>query len=101
MGLAAQPGCQRAVPLWTAEWLHCERVTTPEGSSQPSRMSAAFVNTLRRNSIVAAPIWAAAAMLEQVPAWIADYNAVAPHSALGYQSPQQYRSSLVAVGPNG
>ncbi len=25
--------------------------------------------------------------LEQISAWIADYNAVAPHSALGYQSP--------------
>ncbi|MSR07712.1 MAG: hypothetical protein EXR93_11700 [Gemmatimonadetes bacterium] len=38
-------------------------------------------------------------MLAQIPAWIADYNAVAPHSALGYQSPQQYRSTRLMVGP--
>ena len=33
------------------------------------------------------------------PAWFADYNAVAPHSALGYQSPHQYRTTMLAAGP--
>ena len=36
---------------------------------------------------------------KQIPAWLADYNAVAPHSALGYQSPQQYRSAMMIAGP--
>ena len=38
-------------------------------------------------------------VLDQIPAWIADYNAVAPHSALGYQSPRQYLSSRLVEGP--
>ena len=33
----------------------------------------------------------AAAVLEAIAAWIADYHAVAPHSALGFRAPQQYR----------
>jgi len=40
-----------------------------------------------------------AAVLDQIPPWFADYNAVAPHSALSYQSPQQYHSTMLAVGP--
>ncbi|MDE3151229.1 MAG: integrase core domain-containing protein, partial [Gemmatimonadota bacterium] len=68
---------------------------------QSNGMSEAFVNTLRRDYIVGADLSSAAVVLDQIPAWIADYNAVAPHSALGFQSPQQYRSTLVAVGPNG
>ena len=63
-------------------------------------MSEAFVNTMRRDYFAGADLATAAIVLGQVPAWRADYNAVAPHSALGYQSPQQYRSTmLVAAGP--
>jgi len=87
--------------LITAERLHLVPITTPAASPQSNGMSEAFVNTLRRDYIVGAELSTAAAVLEQIPAWIADYNAVAPHSALGFQSPQQYRSTLVAVGPNG
>ena len=62
-------------------------------------MSEAFVNTMRRDYFAGADL-STAIVLEQVPAWLVDYNAVAPHSALGYQSPQQYRSTmLVAAGP--
>ena len=35
-------------------------------------------------------------LLDQVAAWIADYNTVAPHSALGYRSPLQYRAERLA-----
>ncbi len=87
--------------LITAERLHLVPITTPAASPQSNGMSEAFVNTLRRDYIVGADLSTAAAVLDQIPAWIADYNAVAPHSALGFQSPQQYRSTLVAVGPNG
>ena len=33
--------------------------------------------------------------------WVADYNAVAPHSALGVRSPMQYRSEVLDVIPAG
>lgn len=75
----------------TAERLHLVPLTTPASSPQSNGMSEAFVNTLRRDYLAGADLSTAARVLEQIPGWIADYNAVAPHSALGYQSPQQYR----------
>jgi putative transposase len=84
--------------LCTAERLHLVPITTPASSPQSNGMSEAFVNTLRRDYLAGADLSTAARVLEQIPAWIADYNAVAPHSALGYQSPQQYRSSCQTVG---
>ncbi len=62
-------------------------------------MSEAFVNTMRRDYFAGADLSSSAAVLDQLPAWFADYNAVAPHSALGYQSPQHYRSAKLMVGP--
>ena len=85
--------------LITAERLHLVPITTPAASPESNGMSEAFVNTLRRDYIVGADLSTAALVLEQIPAWIADYNAVAPHSALGYQSPQLYRSTRRMVGP--
>ncbi len=85
--------------LITAERLHLVPITTPAASPQSNGMSEAFVNTLRRDYIVGADLSTAAVVLDQIPAWIADYNAVAPHSALGYQSPRQYLSSRLVEGP--
>ncbi len=84
----------------TAERLHLVPITTPAASPQSNGMSEAFVNTMRRDYIVGADLSSAAVELDQIPAWIADYNAVAPHSALGFQSPQQYRQQLAGVGPS-
>jgi putative transposase len=84
--------------LITAERLHLVPITTPAASPQSNGMSEALVNTLRRDYLAGADLSTAATVLEQIPAWIADYNAVAPHSALGYQSPQQYRSSRLVAG---
>jgi putative transposase len=81
--------------LCTAERLNLVPITTPAASPQSNGMSEAFVNTLRRDYLAGADLSTAAAVLEQIPAWIADYNAVAPHSALGYQSPLQYRSTML------
>ena len=75
----------------TAERLHLVPITTPAASPQSNGMSEAFVDTLRRDYLAGADLSTADVVLEQIPDWIADYNAVAPHSALGYQSPQQYR----------
>lgn len=79
--------------LITAERLHLVPITTPAASPQSNGMSEAFVNTMRRDYFAGADLSTAAVVLEQMAAWIADYNAIAPHSALGYQSPQQYRST--------
>jgi putative transposase len=78
--------------LCTAERLNLEPITTPVRSPESNGMSEAFVNTMRRDYISGADRSSAAAVLEIIPAWIADYNAVAPHSALGYEAPQQYRA---------
>jgi transposase InsO family protein len=61
-------------------------------------MSEAFVNTLRRDYLSGADLTTAAVVLAQLPTWITDNNAVAPHSALDYQSPPQYRSSRSIAG---
>ncbi len=78
----------------TAERLGLEPVTTPAYSPQSNGMSEAFVNTLRRDYIAGADLGTAAAVLDQVSAWIADYNGVAPHSALGYRAPVEYRQRV-------
>jgi len=75
----------------TAERLRLVPITTPAESPESNGMSEAFVNTLRRDYIAGADLATAALVLEQIPRWIADYNAVAPHSALGYRSPHEYR----------
>lgn len=77
--------------LITAERLHLVPITTPAASPESNGMSEAFVNTLRRDYLAGADLATAALVLEQIPAWIADYNAIAPHSALGYRSPHEYR----------
>jgi len=85
--------------LLTAERLYVVPITTPAASPQSNGMSEAFVNTLRRDYLAGADLSTAEVVLEQIPGWIADYNAVAPHSALGYQSPRQYLTSRLAGGP--
>jgi putative transposase len=78
----------------TAERLHLAPITTPAASPESNGMSEAFVNTLRRDYLAGADLSSAAAVLDQLPHWMADYNAIAPHSALGYQSPQRYRVAM-------
>jgi len=77
--------------LCAAERLHLVPITTPAYSPQSNGMSEAFVNTLRRDYLAGADLSSAAVVLDQVAGWLADYNALAPHSALGMQSPVQYR----------
>jgi putative transposase len=33
-----------------------------------------------------------------IAAWVGDYNAARPHSALGYQTPAAYAAQLAAMG---
>lgn len=81
--------------LCTAERLHLVPITTPKASPESNGMSEAFVNTLRRDYVSGADRTEAETVLAQIPDWIADYNAIAPHSALGFRSPEQYRTEVL------
>lgn len=83
--------------ICAAERLNLVPITTPAASPQSNGMAEAFVNTLRRDYIVGADLSSAEVVLDQVPGWIADYNGVAPHSALGFRSPRQYRAEVLEV----
>jgi putative transposase len=74
-----------------AERLGLVPVTTPAYSPQSNGLAEAFVKTMKRDYVDGADLSSAAALLARLPAWIADYNGVAPHSALGYLAPQAYR----------
>lgn len=74
----------------TAERLHVFPITTPASSHQCNGMSAALVNTLRRDYLAGTDRLTAVVVLAHVPA-VAHYNAVAPHSTLRCQSRQRYR----------
>ena len=74
-----------------AERLGLTPITTPVASPESNGMAEAFVHTLRRDYVDGADRSSAERILEQVPGWIADYNANAPHSSLGMRSPLEYR----------
>ena len=74
-----------------AERLNLTPITTPVASPESNGMAEAFVHTMRRDYLDGADLATAARVLEQITGWIEDYNTVAPHSSLGYQTPVQYR----------
>lgn len=78
----------------TAERLGLLPVTTPAYSPQSNGMAEAFVRTHRLDYLDGADRSSAASVVEQIPRRLADYNGVAPHSALGYRAPQRYRQLL-------
>ena len=53
-------------------------------------MAEAFVRTIKRDYVRISPRPNAEAVLRQLPAWIAHYNEVHPHKALGYPSPSEF-----------
>jgi hypothetical protein len=82
-----------------AEKLGLTQITTPVASPESNGMSEAFVNTVRRDYLDGADRASAAILLSQVSGWITDYKENAPHSALGYRSPVDFRGQqrLTAV----
>lgn len=74
-----------------AERLGLTPITTPVASPESNGIAEAFVHTLRRDYLDGADRSSAERILEQIPAWIDDYNANAPHSSLGMRSPLEYR----------
>jgi transposase InsO family protein len=83
--------------ICVAERLNLVPITTPAASPQSNGMAEALVNTLRRDYIVGADLSSATSVLGQIRAWLADYNGIAPHSALGFRSPQQYRAEVLQI----
>jgi len=59
-------------------------------------MAEAFVKTFKRDYVRVNPTPDAPTVLAQLSAWFADYNAVHPHSALRYRSPDEFRSEQVS-----
>lgn len=53
-------------------------------------MSEAFVNTLKRDYVYTNDCDTAENVLKMLEGWFADYNQIAPHSALGMKSPMEY-----------
>jgi len=84
-----------------AEKLGMTPITTPVASPESNGMSEAFVNTLRRDYLDGADRSSAERLLASVPDWIADYNERAPHSALGYRSPVDYRREQRSIAVTG
>jgi putative transposase len=74
-----------------AETLGFRPVTTPAYSPESNGMAEAFVNTIKRDYVAGADLSDAETVLRQLPAWLADYNRFAPHSALGMLSPLEFR----------
>lgn len=64
--------------------------TTPLESPQSNGMAEAFVRTLKRDYVRVSPVPDAETVLRQLPDWLAHYNEVHPHKALGYRSPHEF-----------
>ncbi|QJU56959.1 IS3 family transposase [Sphingomonas sp. AP4-R1] len=64
--------------------------TTPVSSPQSNGMAEAFVRTLKRDYVRVSPRPDAQTVIEQLPGWLAHYNEMHPHRALGYRSPREY-----------
>jgi putative transposase len=79
--------------------------TTPIESPESNGMAEAFVRTIKRDYVRVSPRPNAEAVLRQLPSWIAHYNEVHPHKALGYRSPREFicnsRKTLTVSGRSG
>lgn len=61
-------------------------------------MAESFVATFKRDYVYVNDCVDAEWVLAQLPAWFADYNEQAPHSALGMRSPNEFRQNLRLAG---
>ena len=75
--------------------------TTPLESPQSNGMAEAFVRTLKRDYVRVSPVPDAEAVLRQLPVWLAHYNEVHPHRALGYRSPREFIARSTQEAPSG
>lgn len=63
-------------------------------SPESNGMTESFVKTTKRDYVYQADCDSAATVLKLLPEWFADYNHVAPHSALGMMSPVKFKESV-------
>jgi putative transposase len=60
-------------------------------------MAESFVKTFKRDYVAINALSNAEAVLQQLKAWIADYNTVHPHRALKYRSPEEFRQDQISL----
>ena len=53
-------------------------------------MAEAFVRTIKRDYVRVSPRPNAESVMRRLPSWIAHYNQVHPHKALGYRAPREF-----------
>src|SRR5687768_5192616 len=75
--------------------------TTPLESPQSNGMAEAFVRTLKRDYVRVSPVPDAETVLRQLPSWLAHYNQIHPHRALGYRSPREFIARSTPEGLSG
>lgn len=63
---------------------------TPYRSPESNGLAEAFFGSFKRDYVYQGELESAEEVARQLPTWIRDYNEVAPHSALGMQSPAQF-----------
>lgn len=63
-------------------------------SPESNGMAESFVKTIKRDYVYTNDCFDADTVLEMLPKWFADYNEIAPHSALGMLSPITYRQKI-------
>jgi putative transposase len=63
-------------------------------SPESNGMAEAFVKTIKRDYVYQSDCESAEVVLKLLSEWFADYNHIAPHSALGMQSPVEYKKSV-------
>jgi putative transposase len=63
---------------------------TPIESPQSNGMAEAFVRTIKPDYVRVSPCPDAHTVMHQLSSWIAHYNEVHPHKALGYRSPREF-----------
>jgi len=64
--------------------------TTPIESPQSNGMAEAFVRTIKRDYVRVSRCPDAETVMRHLSVWIAHYNEVHPHKALGYRSPREF-----------
>jgi len=72
-------------------------ITTPAYSPESNGLAEAFVGTFKRDYVQGADLRDAETVLSQLGGWFADYNTQAPHAALGFRSPADYRAAQLTL----